>query len=209
MIAWILAAALAVPSASKLAKQAPDLDREVLNKALAATEAAWEDGEGTRNRHLTVIDYSLPSTEKRLWVFDLAQGTLVHHTLVAHGRNTGNNRARRFSNVVGSKKSSLGLFRTGGTYRGKHGYSLKLDGLERGVNDNARKRAIVIHGAWYVSASFAREHGRLGRSWGCPALSKKKYRPVIDTIKGGSLIFVYYPDEDWLKDSRFLATHSQ
>jgi hypothetical protein len=157
-----------------------------------------------RNSTLTVIDYSLPSTEKRLWVIDVARKRVLFHELVAHGRNSGVERAVRFSNRLHSKQSSLGLFRAEETYQGRHGHALRLTGLEPGVNDNARDRAIVIHGARYVSRSFVERHGRLGRSWGCPALDVSVHRRVIETIKGGTAVFAYYPDADWLDESEFL-----
>lgn len=153
---------------------------------------------------LTVIDYSLPSTARRLWVLDLASGEVLFHELVAHGRGSGGNFAVAFSNVEGSKQSSLGLFRTGETYEGRHGYSLRLVGLEPGVNDRAAARAIVIHGADYVTPKFAVQNGRLGRSWGCPALDPRVSRQVIDTIKGGTAVFAYYPDDAWLSASTLL-----
>ena len=183
--------------------EAPDLDREVLEAALAATECAQRNTP-TKKRILSVIDYSLPSTEPRLWVFDLAKRELLFHELVAHGVNTGENLATRFSNIEGSRQSSLGLFLTDQTYFGRNGYSLKLHGLEEGVNHRALERTIVLHGAWYVSEAFRREHGRLGRSWGCPAVKKEVAKPLIDTIKDGSLLFVYYPDQEWLSSSDFL-----
>jgi hypothetical protein len=154
---------------------------------------------------LTVIDYSLPSTERRLWVVDLASGQALFHELVAHGRGSGDNFAVTFSNIEGSKQSSLGLFRTGETYEGIHGYSLRLTGLEPGVNDRAEARAIVIHGADYVTPEFAEQNGRLGRSWGCPALDPRVSRRIIDTIKGGTAVFVYYPDDVWLSGSTMLG----
>jgi hypothetical protein len=125
--------------------------------------------------------------------------------LVAHGSGTGNDLATAFSNQVDSHQSSLGMFVAAETYVGKHGYSLRLDGLERGFNDRARERAIVVHGASYVSEQFAREQGRLGRSWGCPALSPSSAGPLIDRIKGGGLVFAYYPDQAWLNGSRLLG----
>ena len=140
---------------------------------------------------LTIIDYSLPSTEPRLWVVDRSRRRVLFHELVAHGRGSGDNYATRFSNRDGSLQSSLGLFLTEGTYVGRNGYSLRLEGLEPGINDRARDRTLVMHGAPYVSAEFARRHGRLGRSWGCPALDPAIAGPVIDLIRGGSLLFVY------------------
>ena len=206
-------ASLAQPAATdsqlqRLHSEAPALDPEVLELALTARSNAQEEGLLKRPEILTIIDYSLPSTEPRFWVFDLEHSTLLHKELVAHGRNTGENWARAFSNQLGSKQSSLGLFTTAGTYYGRNGYSLYLHGLEKGVNDRAFERTIVMHGAWYVGKSFARKHGRLGRSWGCPALRQGISREVIDQIKGGSALFVYYPDEKWLGSSEFLSPAS-
>ena len=186
-----------------LQAQAPTLDGRILGMALNADRCARARGLAKRNQ-LTVIDYSLPSTEKRLWVFDLDSRSLSYHELVAHGVNTGANMATKFSNRHGSRQSSLGLFSTGKTYTGRNGYSLKLHGLERGINHEALARTIVIHGAWYVSETHAKKHRRLGRSWGCPALEPKVARPLIDAIKEGSLVFVYYPDQDWLGSSKYL-----
>ncbi len=139
---------------------------------------------------LTIIDYTLPSTQKRFFVINLHTGKLIFQEYVAHGKNSGENYAVSFSNEVGSLKSSVGVFRTGDTYIGKHGYSLRLTGLEKGKNDNASKRDIVIHGASYVSEDFIRRYGRLGRSWGCPALPVDKVRAIIDTIKGGTCLYI-------------------
>ncbi len=139
---------------------------------------------------LTIIDYTLPSTQKRFFVLNLRSGKLIFREYVAHGRNSGENYATSFSNEIGSLKSCLGVFRTGDTYIGKHGYSLKLIGLEKGKNDNAQKRHIVIHGANYVSEKFIRLYGRLGRSWGCPALPVDKAKPIIDYIKGGTCLYI-------------------
>jgi hypothetical protein len=187
-----------------LRRAAPDLNGRVLSLALTASDCARRAEAAPDARYLAVIDYSLPSTTKRFWLFDLAVGRLVASELVAHGANSGQNHARRFSNRDGSHQSSLGLFRTAETYEGKHGYSLRLDGLETGFNDRARERAIVVHGAPYVSEDFAGRHGRIGRSWGCPALSLAASSGVIDRIQGGNLLFSYYPDESWLGSSRFL-----
>ena len=167
------------------------LSPKVLSRALDAVAAARASGFSGRDDLLTVIDYSLPSTKPRLWVLDLANGKVLFRELVAHGQGSGDNYATRFSNQPDSHQSSLGLFLTGGTYTGGNGYSLKLRGLESGVNDLAESRYIVMHGAWYVSPEHARSHGRLGRSWGCPALPQESAGPVIDTIKDGSFLFVY------------------
>ena len=139
---------------------------------------------------LTLIDFTKPSNEERLLVLDMAEGKLLFHSLVAHGRNSGDLYATRFSNRPESHQSSLGLYLTEGTYTGKNGYSLRLNGLEKGVNDNALARAIVIHGAAYADPSVCRGGRRLGRSWGCPALPPALNRPIID-IKGGSVLYIY------------------
>lgn len=196
--------AKAVPAA-RPALAAPGLDPRVVAMAQDAAARAMSHGLAKDPRTLTVIDYSLPSTEKRLWVFDLETRELLFHELVAHGKNTGDNRATRFSNTMNSKQTSLGLFVTANTYVGSNGYSLRMNGLDRGFNDRAMDRAIVIHGAPYVSEAFARAQGRIGRSWGCPALDQKVSRQVIDTIKGGGLVFAYYPQGDFLTGAPMLA----
>jgi len=176
----------------------------VLKLALGAVQCATISGDITTPPTLTLIDYSRPSVEPRLWVFDLKSGRLLFKEIVAHGRNTGDNMATRFSDAMNSHQTSLGLFVTSDTYVGNNGYSLRLDGLEPGFNGRARERAIVMHGAPYVDARLATTQGRIGRSWGCPALREAVARDVIDTIRGGGAIFSYYPDADWLKSSRFL-----
>ena len=177
---------------------------DVLNMALSAVTCGVTSGELATPPTLTLIDYSLPSTQPRLWVFDLRSGRMLFKELVAHGRNSGDNMATRFSDVVESRESSLGLFRTADTYVGQNGYSLRLDGLEPGFNSHARERAIVMHGAPYVDPAVAKANGRLGRSWGCPALREAVARRVIDTVRNGGVIFSYYPDPAWLKTSKFL-----
>lgn len=142
---------------------------------------------------LTVIDYTLPSRERRLWVLDLRRGKVLARELVAHGRGSGDDVATRFSNRERSYESSLGTFVTAETYGGKNGLSLRLQGLDPGLNDNALQRGIVMHGAWYVSADMIRREGRLGRSEGCPALSTAAAPRIIDLIAGGSVLFAYYP----------------
>jgi hypothetical protein len=189
---------------AQLLEAAPGLDPSVLDLALRAARNARARGVEVRSDLLTVIDYTLPSTEPRLWVLDLAQPRLLFRDLVAHGSSTGELISRAFSNRPGSRQTSLGLFLTADTYTGRNGYSLRLLGLEPGVNDRALERAIVMHGADYVSEEFARARGRLGRSWGCPAVSRKLARPIIDAIKGGSLVFSYYADAQWLETSEFL-----
>ena len=144
---------------------------------------------------ISIIDFSQSSTRERLWVIDLAQGRLVHHTLVAHGKNTGEEFARAFSNREGSEMSSLGFYVTSHTYQGKHGLSLRLEGVDAGYNTNARSRAVVVHGADYVSRDFIRRHGRLGRSQGCPALPTAEASGIIRTIKDGTVVFAHGPEE--------------
>jgi len=153
---------------------------------------------------ITIIDFSKPSTQERFFVIDLQNKRVLYKSLVAHGKNSGENIANSYSNDSESLKSSLGFFLTAETYSGKHGYSLKLDGLEPGINDNARQRAIVIHGADYVSASYAKQNGRLGRSWGCPALPIDSSKEIIDQISEGSCLFIYGTDKEYLKASKIL-----
>jgi hypothetical protein len=181
------------------------IETDVFDLALSAASCAVKSGAVKNPPTLTVIDYSRPSSEKRLWVFDLRSRELVYEELVAHGQGSGANLATEFSNDNESHQTSLGLFVTADTYVGKNGYSLRLDGLDRGVNDRARERAIVMHGAPYVSEAFVKANGRLGRSWGCPAVSDLVARKMIDTVKGGGLVFAYYPDAEWLKTSKFLG----
>lgn len=153
---------------------------------------------------LSVIDYTLSSTRKRMWVIDLSKPKVLYHTLVAHGRNSGEEYARSFSNIPESFQSSLGFYITGDTYQGKHGLSLYLDGAEPTVNDKARERAIVIHGASYVSEWFIQEHGRLGRSLGCPALPSSLSGNIIQTIADRTCVFAYYPDRQYITQSKLL-----
>lgn len=185
--------------------QRSGLSSDVLRLAVSAVSCAVNAGDIERPKTLTVIDYSLPSIEPRLWVFDVDTGALLYRELVAHGRNTGENMATQFSDVPESRQSSIGLFVTSETYVGANGYSLRMDGLEPGFNGRARERAIVMHGAPYVDETLARAQGRLGRSWGCPALREAVARDIIDTIRGGGVVFSYYPDQEWLETSRFLT----
>ena len=183
---------------------AAGVSNDALTLALSAIRCAVTSGDIEMPKTLTLIDYSKPSVEPRLWVYDLATGKMLFKELVAHGKNTGDNMATSFSDTLNSRQSSIGLFVTDDTYVGSNGYSLRLDGLEPGFNTHARERAIVMHGAPYVSTQFASAQGRIGRSWGCPALREAVARQVIDTIRGGGVIFSYYPDQAWLKSSRFL-----
>jgi hypothetical protein len=142
---------------------------------------------------ITVIDFSLSSTKKRLWVIDLVNNAVLFNTFVAHGINSGGEFANSFSNSPDSNKSSLGFYTTGETYNGKHGLSLKLDGLQKGLNSNARARAVVIHGADYANPRILQTQGYLGRSQGCPAIPENVKHKIIKTIKGKSCLFIYHP----------------
>jgi hypothetical protein len=180
------------------------IDARVLELALAASRCATASGMVEEPSTLTIIDYSKPSTERRLWVLDFETRGLLYEELVAHGQGSGGNLPTKFSNTPDSHQTSLGLFVTDTTYVGRNGYSLRLTGLEPGFNDRARERAIVMHGAPYVSGQISKSLGRLGRSHGCPAVREPIARELIDRVKGGSLVFAYYPDTNWLKSSRFL-----
>ena len=163
-----------------------------------------KDSIGLIHNVISVIDFSQPSTNKRFYLIDLGTRQVVYQDYVAHGKNTGNLMARKFSNTPHSNQSSLGFYKTGETYHGKHGLSLRLDGLEKGINDKARQRAIVIHSAKYAEESFIRKYGRLGRSFGCPALPAQNYDEIIDLIKGGTLLFIYFPESGYLDKSSIL-----
>lgn len=182
---------------------APRLDKVVLGKAVAAMQCATNSGLPAAQR-LAVIDFSLPSSVPRLWIFDLEQRKLVLEELVAHGQKSGDDLATRFSNRVGSHQSSIGLFRTGESYFGEHGYALRMDGLEPGINDNARERAIVVHAADYVDPAWIARQGRIGRSQGCPAVRPEIAQQVVDSLKDGQFMFSYYPDPQWLTSSPYL-----
>lgn len=180
-----------------LSQKAPQLDKKVLKLALAAYQTASAKG-AVKKPVLTVIDYSLPSSKQRMWIFDLRRERLLYNTYVAHGQNSGMTTPHHFSNQPSSKASSLGTYVTRDTYFGSKGYSLNLQGLEKGFNDNAYDRRVVIHGAWYVEPDFIKKTGRAGRSWGCPSVAQTIAKPVINTIKGGSVVFAYYPDRHYL-----------
>ncbi len=193
--------------ARSLSRTAPTANPRAIALAVEAATCATSRLGGPA-RHLALIDYSLPSTRPRLWVFDLDRRKLLFEEWVAHGRNSGENYARSFSNDLDSLTSSLGLFRTRDTYDGDNGYSLRLAGLEPGINDHAESRAIVMHGAPYVDRHFIRTTGRLGRSHGCPALRPEVAHAVIDALKDGQYLFAYYPDRKWLASSAYLGCTS-
>ena len=163
-----------------------------------------KDSIGLTDNVISVIDFSQPSTSKRFYLIDLDIKQVIYQDYVAHGKNTGNLMAEKFSNTPHSNQSSLGFYKTGETYYGKHGLSLRLDGLEKGINDKARQRAIVIHSAKYAEESFIQKYGRLGRSFGCPALPAENYEEIIELIKGGTLLFIYFPESRYLENSSVL-----
>lgn len=153
---------------------------------------------------LTVIDFGLSSKKKRMWILDMESKKVLFNTYVSHGKNTGGEFATKFSNTVNSLQSSLGFYVTAETYYGKNGLSLFIDGMERGINSNARKRYVVIHGADYAEASFIDRIGRLGRSYGCPAVPNTIAKEVIGTIKQESVVYIHKNDKDYLKKSSLL-----
>jgi hypothetical protein len=185
--------------------QASNLDPNVLKLGLKAYIKAKQEGYDHKGL-LTIIDYTKESNERRLWVIDLNSDKVLFNTWVTHGKNSGVLKPIFFSNQPSTLKSSFGVFLTDGIpYSGNNGYSLRLRGLERGINDNAYQRAIVIHGAWYAAAEVVKKYGVLGRSWGCPAVDEKLARPLIDTIKNNTLVFIYAADQQWLRSSSFLV----
>ncbi len=208
ILGWLLTAAAphapAPATATALASLAPEANGEALELALAAMRCAQRSGLGIGASRLAFIDYSRPSTDPRLWVFDIKRHRLLYEEVVAHGQGSGEKLAMVFSNVSGSHASSLGLFLRRETYYGRNGYSMRMDGLEPGVNDAAMERAIVMHGAPYVDPVAAERQGRLGRSHGCPAVREAVARGVIDVLKDGPFVFAYYPDAEWLDRSALL-----
>jgi hypothetical protein len=181
----------------------------ILKTAIAGYELLINEQTIKRQDVITIIDFGLPSDKERLWILDLNQRKVLFHCLVSHGRNSGGLKAENFSNNPGSNESSPGFYLTGETYIGKHGLSLTLDGLERGINDNARKRTIVLHGADYVSSDFIRYNGRLGRSLGCPAVPVDLSVDIINSIKGGSCLFIYAPTPGYTSNSQIISKIAQ
>lgn len=201
LVPVFLPQAHASPILSQQVAQLTHLEAHIVKMALKAHQSAVKQKQVTKDHLLTIIDYSKPSTEKRLWVVDLKNMKVIFNTLVAHGRGTGSHVAEFFSDISGSHQSSLGVFKTGNVYHGDHGESLNLHGLEKGFNGNAFSRRIVMHGAHYVHEG---RKGRLGLSHGCPAVSEQEAPAIIKHIKNGSLIFAYYPDKQWLNRSEYL-----
>ncbi len=182
------------------------LSKTAFENALKGFTQLRSMGKIANDNILSIVDFSLPSNKKRLFVIDIKNFKILFNTYVAHGRNSGKEFAKEFSNDPESFKSSLGFYVTGATYKGSHGFSLHLEGEEKGINDNAYSRAIVMHGAPYVSESVLKSQGFLGRSLGCPALPARLYKPIIEKIKNGSCLFLYSPNEEYLSHSRLLQT---
>lgn len=182
---------------------AKNLNPKVLELAINAYYKARKKGLDSQGI-LTIVDYSLPSSKKRMWVLNLNDLQLVHYSLVTHGSGSGLLYARHFSNIPDSYESSLGLFLTKQSYEGQVGHALRLQGLEPGINDNAEPRGIVIHAAEYADENFIDQYGRLGRSEGCFALPIASSKNIINSIEDGTLLFAYYPDQHWLKQSHYL-----
>lgn len=186
-----------------LKHNAPNLNPLVVNKVLTTLKCITQYNVN-HNNILTVIDYSLPSNQKRLWVFDLQEKKLLFYTYVSHGIKSGALITNYFSNKYNSKASSIGVYQTQQAYYGRDGLSLRLDGLDRSFNDNASNRAVVMHPGWYVEEWFIKKYGRPGRSWGCPALPMENSQAIINTIKDKSLLVIYYPSDAWFAKSKFL-----
>lgn len=185
-------------------KQYFSFNPQLLKDALEAYDCGVATGHAGRPDILTIIDYQLPSSDKRLWVIDLARHRLLYNTYVAHGAGSGKADATYFSNSPRSKASSIGLYETGNSYNGDWGYAMRLYGLENGYNSNAYRRAIVMHGGRYVSMISVLEHGMIGMSDGCLAVPTTLDHSIINSVRDGTLIFAYYPKHYWLETSRFL-----
>ena len=180
------------------------LSRQAFEYAMKGYDYLVRAGKLTNEKILSIVDFSLSSNKKRLFVIDLEKLKVVFNTYVAHGKNSGLEYARHFSNSPESNQSSLGFYETLNTYNGRNGYSLQLEGLESGINDNAEKRAIVMHGAAYVNEKLIQAKGHIGRSFGCPAIPENMKTPIINKIRNGSCLFIYSPDKNYLKRSKIL-----
>lgn len=179
-------------------------DRDVFLKAFEGYEQLLEVGT-CQKEVLAIVDFRLSSTQKRLWIIDLKTGKTLHHTFVSHGQNTGYEFAEKFSNIPSSHQSSLGFYVTDQTYYGKHGLSLRLKGVEQGINHKAYQRAIVMHGANYVSQSFIDRYGRLGRSYGCPAVPQGEHKVIIEALKGQACLFIYHSNKEYEEQSELIS----
>ncbi len=184
------------------------LSKEAFTYALAGFKKLVAVGKIQKENILSILDFSLPSGKKRFFVIDLNTNELLFHTYAAHGKQSGKNMATQFSNKPNSNKSSLGFYITGKTYQGKHGTSLRLEGEEKGFNDNALSRGIVMHSASYVNESVIAQQGFIGRSQGCPALPTNIYKPVIEKIKNGTCLFIYSPDKYYVSHSKILKENA-
>jgi hypothetical protein len=184
------------------------LTKQAFDYAIKGFSSLRSMGKLNNDSIISIIDFSLSSSKKRLFVIDIKNYKVLYNTYVAHGRNSGNEYAKEFSNSAESFKSSLGFYVTQGTYRGEHGFSLHLEGEEKGINDNAFNRAIVMHAAPYVNENYIRNKGYIGRSLGCPALPQKVYKPIINKIKNGTCLFLYSPDAYYLSHSTLLQQAS-
>jgi hypothetical protein len=186
--------------------QEPDLSRDAFMHAMLGFRSLCSKGLVIKDSVITIIDYSKPSSEDRFFVISLQQNKVIYKTLVAHGRNSGDLYANRFSNRTQSHQSALGFYITGNPYQGGQGYSMQLTGVDTGYNDHARIRSIVVHGACYATHQYIQQYGRLGRSFGCPALPPRLNAEIIDCIKDGSVLFSYYPDRVYLNGSPVLGS---
>jgi hypothetical protein len=195
---------LSAPLYDNLKLNTLGLSREAYDYAIKGYNYLFSLGKLNNDNILSIVDFSLPSGKKRLFILDVKNNKVLFNTYVAHGRNSGKDFANQFSNQNESYKSSLGFYITQDTYMGKHGYSLRLQGEERGINDNANSRAIVMHSAWYVNENIAKSQGYIGRSQGCPALPEELCKPIIDKIKKGSCLFLYSPDKYYISHSEIL-----
>lgn len=177
---------------------------DALQNAVKVYQQLKLAGQLNNQQFLTIADFSKPSSEKRLFIINMEKMELVFHSLVAHGRNSGKQMAEKFSNKMESYQSSIGFFITGNIYKGKHGMSLQLEGIEAGINDKAKQRAIVIHGADYVNDALIKKQGYIGRSLGCPAVPQNQVNDIIQTIKGSSLFYIHAPDKTYLQKSNLI-----
>ena len=180
------------------------LSRQAFDHAMTGYKMLVSSGKVKNDKVLSIVDFSQPSSKKRLFVIDLKNSKILYHTYVSHGRNSGREVASNFSNQPESFMSSPGFYTTMGTYTGKHGYSLRLNGEEKGINDNALSRAIVMHSAAYVDESLIRSQGYIGRSLGCPAVPEKLHKGIIDNIKNGTCLFIYSPSKSYVSNSRII-----
>jgi len=183
------------------------LGRQVFDYAMKGFNYMKETGALANEQIITIVDFSKPSSEKRLFIIDLENYKILFNTYVAHGMQSGKEFANQFSNIPSSNKSSLGFYETLGTYMGGNGYSLRLQGMERGINDNASKRDIVIHGADYVNERLIHSQGYIGRSWGCPAVPRQLHKSIINKIKNGTCLFIFSPQKKYLASSKILNSH--